>query len=174
WEHSPAPVAAVNFWDPARSDLVLNQSRSLWPDYDRNFAPRLGLALRLAKNGSSVLRMGAGIYYDSSLSIATDALNGGPLSIENFSSARFAPFPAKLSYGFWPDLRLPWVKQWNVALEHAFGAHDTASIAYVGSAGRRLIRREVRTAGPTGTSWVALTSNQGVSDYHALQVQYRR
>ncbi len=174
WEFSPAPVAAVNFWVPSTNNLSELQTHKLWPDVYDNFAPRLGLALRLARDGSTVLRLGGGLYYDSSLSIATDALNGGPLSITNFSSARFAPFPAQLSYGFWPDLRLPWVKQWNFSLEHAFTANDTASIAYVGSAGRHLIRREVQTASTTGTTWVALTSNHGDSDYHALQLQYRR
>src|SRR2546430_9715656 len=132
------------------------------------------MALRLAKDGSTVLRVGGGFYFDSSLSIATDALNGGPLSIDNFVSGRYGIFSAELSYGFWPALRLPWVKQWNIALEHAFSATDTASIAYVGSIGRSLIRREVQTAGTTGTTWVALTSNHGRSDYHGLQLQYRR
>jgi hypothetical protein len=174
WEYSAAPVATVNFWDPAKNDIVMGDTRALWPTSHRNFAPRLGMALRLSNDGSTVLRMGGGLYYDSSLSIATDALNGGPLSIQDFTSGRYGIFSGELSYGFWPNLRLPWVKQWNVALEHAFSANDTASIAYVGSAGSNLIRREVQNAGTTTTTWVALTSNHGDSDYHALQLQYRR
>jgi hypothetical protein len=173
WEYSAAPVANVNFWDPAKNDIVFD-SRPLWPTSHRNFAPRLGLALRLSKDASTVLRVGGGLYYDSSLSIATDALNGGPLGIESFTSGRFGIFSAELSYGFWPNLRLPSVREWNVSLEHAFSGNDTASIAYVGSAGRDLIRREVQNAGTTTTTWLALTSNHGDSDYHSMQLQYRR
>jgi len=36
----------------------------------------LGAAFRVTKDGRTVLRAGAGLYYDSSLSIATDILDG--------------------------------------------------------------------------------------------------
>jgi hypothetical protein len=74
-----------------------------------------------------------------------------------------------------PDLRLPRVKQWNVAVERAFTAHDVVSIGYVGSSSSNLIRREIDVpAGPPPTLLLALATNHGSSDYHALEAQYRR
>ena len=40
-----------------------------------------------------MLRAAAGLFYDSSLSIATDLINGGPLSILSFDSRCCARFP---------------------------------------------------------------------------------
>jgi len=172
WEYSPAPglPSQPSFLDPATVTLVA-QNQPLWPLTHRNFAPRLGAAWRITADGRTVLRAGGGLYYDSSVSIATDVLNGGPLSIQNFQNLR-TPFSTQtLNYGFEPDLRLPQVKQWNASLERGFGTHDVVSLGYVGSAGRYLIRREVFTS---AQAFTALTTNHSLSDYDALQFQYRR
>lgn len=184
WEFSPAPVPSaadllanlIYFYNPASNTTEqATQPRPLWPTSYEDFAPRLGLAYRLAADGSTVLRAGGGLYYDSSLSIATDILNGGPLSAGKFTSQRYAPFSTVLGYGFMPNLRLPEIRQWNVALEHAFGARDTLSVGYVGSSGWSLLRREMGgVPGDRITKFVALTTNNGSSDYHSLQVHYRR
>jgi hypothetical protein len=121
-----------------------------------------------------VLRGAAGLFYDSSLSIATDLINGGPLSISSFVSQMYAPFSAQLTYGLMPGLRLPRLLQWNVSLDHAFGARDVVSLGYVASTGDRLLRRELGGAGNLPTFLSALTTNNGLSDYQGLQVQYRR
>jgi hypothetical protein len=72
-------------------------------------------------------------------------------------------------------LKLPEIRQWNVALEHAFSARDTLSVSYVGSSGWSLIRREMGgVPGDSLTKFVALTTNDGLSDYQSLQVHYRR
>jgi hypothetical protein len=175
WEFSPAPVPADDtYFLNLTTNTVFGMRQPLWPTNYHNFAPRLGIAVRLSRDGSTVLRMGGGLYYDSSMSIATDVLNGGPLSIASFSSGIYSPFPAQLTFGFMPFLRLPEIKQWNVSLEHAFSARDVLSLGYVGSAGRDLVLREVGGAGSSLTSWLALTTNYGRSDYHALHLEYRR
>ncbi len=184
WEFSPAPVpdAAANFLDYSTgavmpfsqiSSLCCPAVTSLWPTSYRDFAPRLGFAWRLTGDGKTVLRAGGGLYYDSSMSIAADSINGGPLSLASYTGAT-GLFPSELTYAFLPDLRLPAAAQWNVSLERALGTHDTASVGYVGSAGYDLIRREVGGAGSSATSWIALTTNNGHSAYHALEAQYRR
>jgi hypothetical protein len=175
WEFSPAPLPEkpVYFLD-LDSALVFSTQEALWPRNYRNFAPRLGIAYRLNGNGRTVLRSGGGLYYNSSLSIATDVLNGGPLSVTSFTSGIHSPFSSELSYGFMPGLRLPSVAQWNIALEQMLGAHDVVSLGYLGSAGRHLLRRELGGLGSTPTSMVVLTTNHGQSDYHALALQYRR
>jgi hypothetical protein len=70
-------------------------------------------------------------------------------------------------------LKLPQVRQWNVSLQRAFSEHDTVSLGYVGANGRELIRREVSGPGSTPNAWFALTTNNGFSNYQALQFQYR-
>jgi hypothetical protein len=181
WEFSPATQSQ---YGPLNGTLFFNSStgtfyqalqpQPLWPTSYHDFAPRLGLAWRLTGDGRTVLRAGGGIYYDSSLSIAADILNGGPLGIGSYTSGRAGIFPAQLSYGFLPNLTVPEVQEWNLSLERALGTHDVLSVGYVGSVGKGLIRREVGGPGNTPTSLVAVTTNNGRSDYHALEVQYRR
>jgi len=132
------------------------------------------MAFSPGRTGRIVLRAGAGLYYDSSLSIATDAINSGPLSIGSFTSPRNGLFSTQLTYGFLPNLQIPRVTQWNATVEHALTAHDTISAGYVGSAGHDLIRRELGGPGSSPTSWFALTTNHGASQYQAFVAQYRR
>jgi len=185
WEFSPAPLSkaktsdfvedATYFLDPVTGVLSqFPQPRPLWPESYGNLAPRLGLAWRLGQNGRTVLRAGAGLYYDSSLSIATDVLNGGPLSVSVLRGSTNGLFSSFVTFGFQENLRLPEVVQWNVALDRALGTHDLVSVAYVGSAGRNLLRRELSFPANSPTLLLALTTNGGSSDYHALQLEYRR
>jgi hypothetical protein len=85
----------------------------------------------------------------------------------------YAPFSTLLTYGLMPGLKMPRLLQWNVSLDHAFGARDVVSLGYVASTGDRLLRREIG-AGDTPTFLTALTTNNGRSGYQGLQVQYRR
>lgn len=175
WEFTPAPVPdpEAYFLDPERN-IVVEESRPLWPRTYANFAPRIGLAYAPGREGKTVLRAGAGLYYASSISIATDLINGGPLDIWQHLSPRHSPFSTLLSFGFLRDLRLPLVKQWSVSVERELADGETVSVGYAGSAGRRLIRREMGGAGSSPVSWVALATNHGASDYHGLQLVYRR
>jgi hypothetical protein len=176
WEFSPAPSESQKVYvlDDAADTVHPLVGVPLWPLSFRNFAPRLGAVYRLTADGRTVLRAGGGLYYDSSMSIATDILNGGPMSISSFSSARGGLFSAQLTYGFMRSLQLPEVGQWSVSLERAFGSRDVVSLGYVGAAGWNLIRREVGGAGSTELSPLVLTTNHGASNYDALQLQYRR
>ncbi len=175
WEFSPAPVPEqpVYFPNPQAGYAVLAR-RAIWPRRYSNFAPRFGLAFRPGAGKDTVLRAGLGLYYDTSLSIATDLVNGGPLSVRQYGSSKHAPFSMLLSYGFAPDLRLPLVKHWSASIEHAFAGRDVVSVAYVGSASRTLIRREMGGPESSEVFLLALATNHGSADYHGLQIQYRR
>ena len=174
WEISPAPIPGtpVNFLDPLQNEVVLLQ-KPLWNSTYMNLAPRIGIAYRLTKSGRTVVRAGAGFYYDSSLSLATDLVNDGPLNVSSYFSL---PVIVKttLEYGFLPNLSLPLVKQWNASIEHALDDHDVVSASYAGSSGGDLIRREMGGPGSSPSLWLALATNHGSSDYHSFEAQYRR
>lgn len=175
WEYAPAPALAPPGGAPAPliAYAFPGQSR-LWNSGYGHFAPRTAIAWRPARLPNTVLRAGWGVYYNSTLSIATDLVNGGPLSIAQFGRRRAVPFSTLLSFGFAPGLRLPSVRQWNVTLEHALAGRQVLSAGYVGSSGVRLLRREFAGDGSSQTLWLALATNHGASAYHALQLQYRR
>lgn len=175
WEITPAPRSSepASFLDSQGNNAV-SPGRPIWQPNYANPAPRLGFAFRPTNSGRTVIRAGAGFYFDSSLSLATDLVNGGPLNATTYSSGRNGIFNTVLRFGFPQDLRLPLVKQWNFSVEHALDNHDVVSIGYVGSSGRDLIRRELGGLGSTATDWWALATNHGSSDYHSLQAQYRR
>jgi hypothetical protein len=174
WEISPAPQSRLpaNFVDPLGAYAPALQP--IWQSTYTNLAPRLGLAFRPTNRGRTVIRAGAGFYFDSSLSLATDLVNDGPLSVAQYRSGRNGIFSTQLQFAFPQNLRLPLVKQWNFSVEHALDDRNVLSIAYVGSSGRNLIRREIGGLGSTATDWLAVATNHGSSDYHGLQAQYRR
>jgi hypothetical protein len=163
----------VYFLDPS-TGTVFGDVRPVFPPTHGNIAPRFGIAYRPGSSGKTVIRAGGGIYYDSSVSIATDLINQGTFSIANFTSGINGLFSTLLSWGFLPDLRLPWVANWSVSVEHALSGHDVISLGYSGSAGRELLRREMGGPGSSDRDFLALATNHGESDYHGLQLEYRR
>jgi hypothetical protein len=145
---------------------------TVWGSRYDNIAPRFGLALQLSRSRNTVLRTGFGAYYESSLAIATDLLNDSPHLFWQLASPVpdiSSPTQSVVNYGFAPGLRLPKVWQWNVTLEQPVGRRDLVSAGYVGARGVNLLRREM-----DGVGGVALVTNHGSSDYHALQLQWRR
>jgi hypothetical protein len=131
------------------------------------FGPRLGVAY--APNSKTVVRTGYGIFYDAGYysgwygGVAQDGFNASPA----FGSTMGGLTPAfLLSQGFPqnyqrpPDLdpgflngqwgpnyrpqdgnRLPYTQQWNFTIERQLSKDFTASVAYVGNKGTRLISR---------------------------------
>jgi hypothetical protein len=71
-------------------------------------------------------------------------------------------------------LRLPYVEEWNFSLERLFPQVGTVGVSYVGSHGVRNLRREAGSL--PGSTFVdsLVSTNDGFSHYHALELQYRR
>jgi hypothetical protein len=161
------------FLDPS-SGTVFSENRPIFPPTKGNIAPRFGFAYRPGGAGKTVIRAGAGLYYESSVSIATDLINQGTFSIANLTSGINGLFSTLLSWGFLPNLRLPWVTNWSVSVEQALSDHDLISLGYTGSAGRNLLRREMGGPGSSERDFLALATNHGTSDYQGLQLEYRR
>lgn len=179
WDLNPAPLAVEPVYgleQPGHPWAGITPI-PIWPLRYNNLAPRAGLAYRLRRDGRTVIRAGAGVYYDSSASVATDLVNGGPFSVSLYANpATQMTFPARmlLSYGFTPNLHMPVVGQWSTLIEQGITSRDVVSAGYVGSSGSRLLRREM--GGPESTELVriAMATNHGRSNYHGLTAQYRR
>lgn len=197
WELSPAPSARGNTFlaswqnvdDPAAISLA-PQGTPLWKTQYVNFAPRFGLAYRLNQRGDFVLRVGTGVFYDLGLGAASLVPSYWPnaatiyypvvsVPLTNASSylpaISLAPPYSDQVYAFSPNLTLPRSYQWNIAIERSFAGKQAVSITYVGQAGRDQLRKsafEQPNANFAGVFY--LTQNDALSNYNALQLQYRR
>lgn len=178
WELDPSPTARPGVLGITGSTLsqVSSSEEPIWRFRYTNIAPRVGAAYHLSADGQTVLRAGFSVYYDPEFGVVTDGINGGPFNTWQFHDGGptpGSPVPFMLTYGFAKDLRIPVIRHWNVSLERAWRDRDIVSLGYVGSSGRDLLRREL--GDPQGDSLVsvAMATNGGRSDYHALQLQYR-
>jgi hypothetical protein len=179
WELTPAPTfrSTTTQVPPIPVGPTVGTGGSLWPTRYTQFAPRAGVAYRLTP--ATVVRAGWGIFYDVEFGVATDPINAFPYNRWQFAGGGAAggagaAGAAPSGYGYAQNLKLPFSREWNVSVEHAFRGVDVVSASYVGSAGRRLLRREA-TLQPDST--IALTptaTNNGRSDFEALELQYRR
>lgn len=192
WDVNPAPSARSGPKLLALdSTYNLTASNKIYSTTWFNIAPRFGIAYQLRGSGDHVtlLRSGAGIFYDTGYGASANAFDSAPYvdSVINTlpafpltSSVLAIPVmppvkPYGLVMGADPNLKAPRVYQWNLLLERWFGSGQSVSVGYVGTAGRRLLRQE--TAGSFYSSdynLLQVTTNGAESHYHGLQAQYRR
>ena len=197
WELDPAPSARgsanlaswENVSDPSQIVLAPPGTKP-WSTGYGNFAPRFGLAYSLTQKGDLVLRAGGGIFYDLGVgSVANLAFTFPNASFGFFPSVSVPvtdlspylpaistqpPYPEAVQ-GFDPNLKLPRSYQWNVAVEKSFAGQQAVSATYVGQAGRDLLRQEaLYQPNSNFTGDFILNVNGAFSNYHALQLQYRR
>jgi Carboxypeptidase regulatory-like domain/TonB dependent receptor len=143
---------------------------TLIPTDKNNFAPRVGFAYRLTDSDSLVLRGGYGIYYDrpSTRLINTQLFNYpyfglgvGLLAPGVFRT--FIPLPAPGAFpvaatvpsplnplsplgvpisGLFidPEMRTPYVQQYNINLQYEFVRNWLLEVGYVGSKGTKLLQ----------------------------------
>lgn len=195
WELNPAPTASEGrslaavtaISDPSNLDLS-PEGTPLWGTTYNNFAPRVGLAYQLSDRSGheTVMRVGVGLFYDLGHDQVGDAYaNSYPLLTGR--SVFNTPFPVVQSnttppsapvnlpfYAFDPSLKLPYSWQWNASIEGALGDSQTISAAYVGSAGRRLVRTQTLLNSNPDYAFLRLTTNGASADYHALQLRFDR
>jgi hypothetical protein len=182
WEITPPPAirepaAAASGSAPAAPIApilpVAPITQAQWKTNYGQVAPRFGAAYRL--DSHSVLRAGWGIFYDTGFSTALDPINGFPFNRWQFSLGGAASSNSP-GYGLRiaPGLKLPYVAEWNISWERMFGLRNVASASYVGSTGRRLLRYEGILEPGTEIAQVATATNDGRSNYNALEMQFRR
>ena len=165
-------------------------STPLWHTHFTDFAPRVGAAYQATPQ--TILRGGFGLFYDIGFGggiantmvyypYQASSSTNGPVPFD-FNNPAFAPpmFPtsSQPTSGQFsavdPNLRLPLVYEWNVAVQQALGTNQSLSATYLGSYGTRLIREDIIQFTPNGDPLVYATRNAGWSHYNALQVQFQR
>jgi hypothetical protein len=155
-----------------------------------DFAPRVGASYLATPE--TIIRSGFGLYYDigfgagipggiSGFPYETTAPGVGPVPFD-LNSRAFAPPPFTVVpnvnttaglYAIDPNLKLPLVYEWNVAVERAFGRSQSLSVTYVGSHGTNLLRED-EIYNPSTEPLIYATRNADWSNYDALQVQFQR
>ncbi len=194
WELDPPPsgrgTTTLASWEnvsnPAAFALAPTGT-SLWKTTHGNLAPRVGIAYAWKPN--FVVRANWGIFYDLGVgqvaTLATQFPNGGSASADSVTVpiANATPYLPTLSlqppypgaYGFSNKLKLPRSYQWNLALEKSFSGSQVVTVTYVGQAGRDLLRNTgYYQPNPDFSSFFYLTANDALSNYEAVQVQYRK
>ncbi|HUO35173.1 MAG TPA: carboxypeptidase regulatory-like domain-containing protein [Candidatus Acidoferrum sp.] len=132
------------------------------PDY-RNFAPRLSAAWDVRGKGRTVIRAGWGLFFDAySQDMFLDHLpwpslydpgpaynptgpatmqNGSPVGTIVANSPVFGGFaPTPDAFGVDPNIRTPYMENYNLNLQQQISKNVVFQIGYVGSQGHRLFR----------------------------------
>jgi Carboxypeptidase regulatory-like domain/TonB dependent receptor/TonB-dependent Receptor Plug Domain len=184
-------VVVRNPYDSARATFT-TPGTAIYETTWNNFAPRVGLSYALSQRAGreTIVRGGVGLFYDLGAGATNFAASGFPFNTGGSLNGSATTFPlttqfaARPSFGQSsgfsevaapdPNLQLPRVWQFNLAVEQSLGNQQTISATYVGALGRRLILSEyVYTTLPNFYAFVTST-NAARSDYHALQLQFQR
>jgi hypothetical protein len=129
----------------------------LWLPSWLNFAPRLGAAWSVddRPGRETVLRAGAGVYFNSDNGPAAEAFSAIGFSATNhLENAPVPVTPAQLDFTTTPTapytnvfafphhFQLPYALQWNVSVERALGRDQTLTASWVGAGGHRLLEEQ--------------------------------
>jgi hypothetical protein len=202
------PDQAINFINPLfpKTVKILTATQAGYPDnslvsfHKLNIYPRLGFAYKLTSDNKTVIRAGYGLYGNIIYGALGRSESGGPFggsetffnSITNGVPLLTFPSPFALAAGqvaafqnasgFNPNLRIPYLQQWNVTLERQIGGVGL-SVAYVGSHAVNLIYgRNINQPPPSTTpfsvselpnpsfSSITMYDNGSGQRYNALQV----
>ncbi|MCB1019013.1 MAG: TonB-dependent receptor, partial [Acidobacteria bacterium] len=200
WELNPpptekngnGPLPVRNLDDPANL-AVGARGQDLWATQYTNFAPRVGFShlLRQSDRYSTVLRGGVGIFYGIQSSqvgrayrafafpfVATKyVFETTPFPLP--AAAAEAPSPSadgpyENMTAFDPKLKSPYSTHWNATIEQSLGSAQTLSVGYVAAIGRRLYRIDQLGDQNDDFPDFRVIRNLDTSDYHAMQVQFKR
>jgi len=143
--------------------ILLGTAQLYQPDYN-NFSPRSSIAWDLTGKGRTVVRAGYGFFYDAFSQdffmghlpfnsgfdpgpaysgfgpnpISSAGANPGPLS-SSTPVYGFA-FPMTDAFGVDPNIRTPYMQNFNLNVQQELAKHMVLQVGYVGSNGHKLFR----------------------------------
>ena len=196
WEVNPAPTGSrplYTFLAPAdkRDIQPAPAGTPLYRTDWRGFGPRAGVVWQASsrEGQETTVRVGWGMFYDLGAGIIGQAAAGFPYFRQRiFLQGTQFPLPVELAkppefsltppiaslYGAERSLRLPVTYQWNVTVERALGRSRVVSVAYVGAAGRKLLRQEYWVNPNDDITYAYLLRNRAFSDFQSLQAQLQQ
>lgn len=140
--------------------------RYYWQNYfhddPNNVAPRIGFAYAPSTNSKTVIRGGAGVFYDrTGPSPIGDLLHFNGVNLQRFivESPHYPVLPGELSstptslVTLDPRVRIPYSLQYSIGVERQVTAKSTASAVYIGNRGIDSFR-SVDVNAPAGGSIV--------------------
>jgi hypothetical protein len=190
WDVDPAPrvTKGVARWyrqlTSVRDVSTIHRLPAGQPLYTTEYfkvAPRVGFAWQVMGLRDTVVRAGAGVFYESvqrgfeqHAFEASSATEYSEVPIHEFPTQGGAVQSPLFTTGVATiaGYSTPRTLQWNFTLEQAFGA-QTLSAGYIGAAGRKLIARTRTFVSPEKLN-LRLFGSPFSSDYHSLQLQYNR
>jgi hypothetical protein len=123
--------------------------QNFFHDDPNNFAPRFGFAYAPTKKSKTVIRGGAGVFYDrTGPRPISDLLHYNGVNLLRFipvdpvfpeTPAALAPVPSSIVV-LDPRLRIPYTVQYSIGIERQVTAKSTFSATYVGTRGIDLFR----------------------------------
>ncbi len=198
WEVNPAPkgldgkpMYAIDQVDNPLTAKLAPVGTPLYQTQYGNFAPRLGIAYRLrsAPGSETTIRAGAGLFYDIGQGAVYFAGRNPPYRNQVYSPVSAFPIPTEEAivppfnldgvFGrietFDPNLKLPRITQFNVALEQGLGRSRSLTVTYAGALGNQLSRQLTYELGNrTPFTRIAYYLGDATSSYHSLQLQFQQ
>jgi outer membrane receptor protein involved in Fe transport len=192
YELHTVPAEAHGRFSPFRSGTLGPPGEPLHNGDHNNFAPRLGFAYQLT--GRTVLRGGAGVYYDMPTLNAFQPALGPPFKITNFlpgtkfgGPVRVPVDPALLPatptgrppYGsanvYDPEnFRTPYTYHYNLTVQRELDRYTLVQAGFLGALGRRLIRFRPIESPDFSRGALQLIETTAASSFHALQLHANR
>ena len=188
--------------DPAVLALFHGLPAGTANTYNKTWAPRLGFAWDVTGHQNTVVRGGAGAFYERiEGNYLFSAVNNPPFvqqstvyngNVENPAGATLQTFPATINNSHYLDMKVPRTINWSLGVQQKLSKDMMLDIAYVGSSAANLSYQQDVNQLPAGTLQAnpgananALRPYLGYADiyqymtganfiYNSLQVQFKK